>query len=79
MITLAAALPAPSAAEEADHPLALRAIAALPASAPLAQALSHHLVGCGQLEGLQRLLMDPGWLEAKLHAYGTGAVVADFR
>ncbi|KAG2433079.1 hypothetical protein HYH02_012783 [Chlamydomonas schloesseri] len=43
------------------------------------QALSHHLVGSGRLEALRRLLMNPGWLEAKLHAYGVGAVVRDFR
>ncbi|GLI67543.1 hypothetical protein VaNZ11_011767 [Volvox africanus] len=43
------------------------------------QALSHHLVGSGQLDSLRRLLMNPGWLEAKLHAYGVGAVVRDFR
>ncbi|GIM13509.1 hypothetical protein Vretimale_16605 [Volvox reticuliferus] len=43
------------------------------------QALSHHLIGSGQLDSLRRLLMNPGWLEAKLHAYGVGAVVRDFR
>ncbi|KXZ46882.1 hypothetical protein GPECTOR_39g376 [Gonium pectorale] len=43
------------------------------------QALSHHLVGAGRLADLKSLLMNPGWLEAKLHAYGVGAVVRDFR
>ncbi|GFR44231.1 hypothetical protein Agub_g5422 [Astrephomene gubernaculifera] len=43
------------------------------------QALSHHLVGAGRLDSLRQLLMNPGWLEAKLHAYGVGAVVRDFR
>ncbi|KAG2488814.1 hypothetical protein HYH03_012613 [Edaphochlamys debaryana] len=45
----------------------------------IVQALSHHLVGCGRLDALRRLLMNPVWLEAKLHAYGVGAVVRDFR
>jgi hypothetical protein len=46
---------------------------------PPAQALSHHLVGVGRLPRLRQLLMNPSWLEAKLHAYGVGAVVRDFR
>lgn len=45
----------------------------------IVQALSHHLMGAGRLDQLRRLVMNPGWLEAKLHAYGIGAVVRDFR
>ncbi len=52
-------------------------LTARPPSTP--QALSHHLMGAGRLDQLRRLLMNPGWLEAKLHAYGIGAVVRDFR
>lgn len=36
-------------------------------------------MGAGRLDQLRRLVMNPGWLEAKLHAYGIGAVVRDFR
>ncbi|KAG2499245.1 hypothetical protein HYH03_002824 [Edaphochlamys debaryana] len=45
----------------------------------IVQALSHHLVGTGRATELRELLSDPAWLEAKLHAYGAGAVVRDFR
>jgi hypothetical protein len=44
-----------------------------------AQNAGHHLVGAGRLDELKALLASPGWLERKLHSYGTAAVVADFR
>jgi hypothetical protein len=43
------------------------------------QNVGHHLVGAGQLLGLKALLASPGWLERKLHSYGTASAVADFR
>jgi hypothetical protein len=43
------------------------------------QNLSHHLLGCGRVDALRSLLGEPSWLEAKLLAYGTAPVVADFR
>ena len=44
-----------------------------------AQNAGHHLVGAGRLDELKALLASSGWLERKLHSYGTAAVVADFR
>lgn len=43
------------------------------------QNVGHHLVGAGRLEELKQLLASPGWLERKLHSYGTASAVADFR
>ena len=43
------------------------------------QNVGHHLVGAGRLEDLKQLLSSPGWLERKLHSYGTASAVADFR
>ena len=43
------------------------------------QNVGHHLVGAGRLNELKVLLASPGWLERKLHSYGTASVVADFR
>ena len=43
------------------------------------QNVGHHLVGAGRLEDLKQLLASPGWLERKLHSYGTASAVADFR
>lgn len=43
------------------------------------QNAGHHLVGAGRLGELKALLASPGWLERKLHSYGTASVVADFR
>ena len=45
----------------------------------VAQNVGHHLVGAGRLGELKALLALPGWLERKLHSYGTASVVADFR
>ena len=45
----------------------------------LLQNVGHHLVGAGRLEDLKQLLASPGWLERKLHSYGTASAVADFR
>lgn len=45
----------------------------------VAQNAGHHLVGAGRLGELKALLASPGWLERKLHSYGTASVVADFR
>ncbi len=36
-------------------------------------------MGAGRLGELKALLASPGWLERKLHSYGTASVVADFR
>ena len=43
------------------------------------QNVGHHLVGAGRLDDLKQLLASPGWLERKLHSYGTASAVADFR
>ncbi len=43
------------------------------------QNVGHHLVGAGRLQDLKQLLASPGWLERKLHSYGTASAVADFR
>ena len=43
------------------------------------QNVGHHLAGAGRLDVLKQLLASPGWLERKLHSYGTASVVADFR
>lgn len=45
----------------------------------LLQNVGHHLVGAGRLDDLKQLLASPGWLERKLHSYGTASAVADFR
>lgn len=42
-------------------------------------SLGHHLVGAARLSDMRQLLVNPAWLEEKLHAYGVAAVVADFR
>lgn len=43
------------------------------------QNVGHHLVRGNMIADLKSLLMNPGWLEQKLHAYGVNSVVADFR
>lgn len=43
------------------------------------QALTHHLLLAEWDAELAAVLMEPLWLERKLHAYGTGAIVADYR
>lgn len=43
------------------------------------QNVGYHLFHSERLDDLRILLMEPCWLEAKLHAYGVGAVVSDFR
>ncbi len=58
---------------------AAAAIKDVPDDGYFMQNVGHHLVGCGRLGALRALLGEPAWLEAKLHAYGTAAVVADFR
>lgn len=45
----------------------------------MVQNVGHHLVGARRLEDLKQLLASPGWLERKLHSYGTASAVADFR
>jgi len=45
----------------------------------VSQNVGHHLVGAGRLDDLKQLLASPGWLERKLHSYGTASAVADFR
>jgi hypothetical protein len=42
-------------------------------------AIAHHLVGARRLGQLRDLLTSPAWLEVKLHLYGVGPVVDDFR
>jgi hypothetical protein len=42
-------------------------------------ALAHHLLGAGRLGQLRELLINPAWLEVKLHCYGVAALVEDFR
>ncbi|KAG1672914.1 hypothetical protein FOA52_012359 [Chlamydomonas sp. UWO 241] len=43
------------------------------------QNVAHHLVVTDRLDELAELLMEPAWIEAKLHAYGISAIVQDFR
>jgi APAF-1 helical domain len=51
----------------------------IPDDGYIMQNLGHHLVCADRLSDLRALLANPAWLECKLLAYGTGAVVADFR
>ncbi len=51
----------------------------IPDDGYIVQNMAHHLLGCNRLGCLRGLLGEPAWLESKLHAYGTAAVVADFR
>ncbi|CAL8467022.1 g6558 [Coccomyxa elongata] len=53
--------------------------AAIPDDGYIMQNVGHHLVGAGRLDDLKQLLASPGWLERKLHSYGTASAVADFR
>ena len=41
--------------------------------------VGHHLMGAGRHLAMRGLLLDPGWLAAKLAAAGPTGVVADFR
>lgn len=41
--------------------------------------VGHHLMGAGRHLQMRALLLDPGWLAAKLAAAGPTGVVADFR
>eukprot|EP00775_Hariotina_reticulata_P003661 gene3661-3922_t len=41
--------------------------------------VAHHLLGAGEVDKARALLLDPAWLEMKLHCYGVAAVVEDFR
>lgn len=43
------------------------------------QNAGHHIVHTEALDDLRRLLTRAAWLECKLHSYGVGSVVADFR
>eukprot|EP00198_Chlamydomonas_reinhardtii_P009632 XP_001698969.1 predicted protein [Chlamydomonas reinhardtii] len=52
---------------------------AVPDDGYILQAISHHLLGAGQLAQLRALLMSARWLETKLYSYGAGATVQDFR
>ena len=54
-------------------------IAAVPDDGYIMQNAGHHLVAAGRINALKSLLASPGWLERKLHSYGTAAVVSDFR
>ncbi|KAK9840975.1 hypothetical protein WJX81_003475 [Elliptochloris bilobata] len=54
-------------------------LAGVPDDGYIMQNAGHHLVGAGRLGELKALLASPGWLERKLHSYGTASVVADFR
>jgi WD40 repeat protein len=42
------------------------------------QWLAHHLIEAGRRERLRTLLLDPGWLRAKLEATDSNALLADF-
>lgn len=42
-------------------------------------SIAHHLLGAGRLQELRELLVNPAWLEVKLHCYGVAALVEDFR
>lgn len=53
--------------------------AEVPDDGYILQNLGHHLVCSERLMDLRWLLANPAWLETKLLAYGTAAVVADFR
>lgn len=53
--------------------------AEVPDDGYILQNLGHHLVCADRLMDLRALLANPAWLETKLLAYGTAAVVADFR
>lgn len=41
--------------------------------------MAHHTLGAGRPGDLRRLLLEPTWVESKLHAYGVAAVTSDFR
>ncbi len=43
------------------------------------QTLPHHLAELGDREALDALLLDPGWLKAKLAASGAQGLVADYQ
>lgn len=51
----------------------------IPNDGYILNAIGHHLVGAKQLTDLRQLLMDPAWLEQKLHAFGVASIVADYR
>ncbi len=73
-----AAVPAAAGSGGAEGQQAV-AVKDVPDDGYFMQNVGHHLAGCGRLGALRSLLGEPSWLEAKLHAYGTAAVVADFR
>lgn len=75
-LTAATASHKPSAAVDREQQ---RFLADVPDDGYLLANVSYHLIEAGQLPLLRHLLMDPAWLETKLHALGAAPIVTDFR